>query len=69
MNSNRKHAWSSIKSAVRSYAKDPSAMNAEQVELAWAEMRRMDNLEQWREWRAKSSARNAESSAERFRQR
>ncbi len=69
MNSRRKHAWSSIRSAVRSYAKDPTATNAEQVELAWAEMRRMDNLEQWRQWRARYGAKIAESSGENFRQR
>lgn len=69
MNSRRKHAWSSIRSAVRSYAKDPTATNAEQVELAWAEMRRIDNLEQWRQWRARSGAKTAESSGENFRRR
>ena len=69
MNSRRKHAWSSIRSAVRSYAKDPTATNAEQVELAWAEMRRIDNLEQWRQWRARSGAKTVESGGENFRHR
>lgn len=69
MNIDRKRAWSSIKSAVRSYAKDPTVMTAEQVEQAWAEMRRIDNLEQWREWRARSNAKSTESAGERFRQR
>lgn len=61
MNTHRKRAWSSIKSAVRSYAMDPTATNAQQVELAWAEMRRIDNLEQWREWGTRFSAKNSES--------
>lgn len=69
MNSRRKHAWSSIRSAVRSYAKDPTATNAEQVELAWAEMRRIDNLVQWRQWRARFGSKTAESSEENSRQR
>lgn len=68
MNSHRKHAWSNVKSAVRSYAKDPTAMNAEEVESAWAEIRRIDNLQQWREWHARFNAGNTEHSGMQSRQ-
>lgn len=57
---NRKHTWSIVRSAVRSYAKDPTAQHAVQVEEAWSEIRRMDSLSHWREWReARLNARNA----------
>jgi len=49
---NRKDAWSNIKTAIRSYAKDPTDQHAREVEDAWREMRRMDSLSDWREWRA-----------------
>ena len=56
----RKDAWRNIKSAIRSYAKDPTAQNALEVEEAWRDIRRMDNLLHWREWReARLNARNA----------
>jgi hypothetical protein len=48
----RKHVWSKVKSAVRFYAKDPTAQSAEQVEDAWREIRRMDSMSHWREWRS-----------------
>ena len=47
----RKHAWLNAKAEVRSYAKDPTAQNAEQVEEAWDMIRRIDSLSHWREWR------------------
>ena len=48
----RKHAWSKAKTAVRSYAKDPTTQNAKQVEDAWSRIRQMDSLSHWRERRA-----------------
>ena len=60
---NRKHAFSNVKSAVRSYAKDPTAKHAKQVEDAWREIRRMDGLSHWRERRA--ARLNAHSGSER----
>lgn len=57
---NRKHALSDAKSAVRSYAKDPTAQHAREVEQTWSEVRRMDSLLHWREWReARLNMRNA----------
>jgi hypothetical protein len=47
---NRKYAWHSIKSAIRSYAKDPTPQHAEKVEDAWKEMRRMEAASHWRDW-------------------
>ncbi|MDX1425383.1 MAG: hypothetical protein R3322_19705 [Kiloniellales bacterium] len=49
---NRKYAWSNIKSAIRSYAKDPTAQHAKQVEEAWKEIRKMETPSHWPEWRA-----------------
>jgi hypothetical protein len=49
---NRKYAWSNIKSAIRSYAKDPTAQHARKVEEAWMEIRRMETVSNWREWQA-----------------
>ena len=68
MNFHRKRAWSNVKSAVRSYAKNPTATNAEQVESAWAEIRRIDNLQQWRQWRTRFNAGNTEHSGMQSRQ-
>lgn len=50
----RKFAWRNIKSAIRSYAKDPTARHAQEVEEAWREIRRMETLSHWRELPAKS---------------
>lgn len=50
---NRKDAWNNIKSAVRCYAKDPTALNAQEVEEAWKEIRRMETVSHWREWPTK----------------
>jgi hypothetical protein len=64
---NRKYAWHSIKSAIRYYAKDPTPQHAEKVEEAWKEIRRMETLSHWREWRAarfdagKSSSRSGQA--------
>lgn len=48
----RKYAWSNVKSAIRSYAKNPTGQHAMQVEEAWKEIRRTDSVSNWREWRA-----------------
>ena len=47
----RKYAWDTIRSATRSYAKHPTDHHAQKVEEAWKEMRRMESLSHWREWR------------------
>ncbi len=49
----RKYAWRNVKSAVRSYAKDPTPQHAEQVENAWKAIRRMETVSHWREWPAR----------------
>ncbi len=49
----RKYAWYTIKSAIRSYAKDPTPQHAQKVEEAWKEIRRMETVSHWREWQAK----------------
>ena len=49
---NRKYAWGQIKSAIRSYAKDPTDRNAQEVEAAWREIRRTESVSFWREWQA-----------------
>jgi hypothetical protein len=57
---NRKYAWYNIKSAIRSYAKDPTDQHAKQVEDAWKEIRRMETVSHWGEWREASlNIRNA----------
>lgn len=58
-NIDRKYAWANVKSAVRSYAKDPTDQHARQVEAAWREVRRTDSASRWRDWQAvRASASN-----------
>ena len=40
-NDERRSAWSAAKLAVRSYARDPSEVNAGQVRRAWLKVRRV----------------------------
>ncbi len=46
---NRKYAWRNVKSAIRSYAKDPTSQHAREVEEAWKEIRRMETVSHWRQ--------------------
>jgi hypothetical protein len=48
----RQQAWSEVKGAVRAYARDPSTGNAQRVEAAWREIRRMQAVSFWRDWQA-----------------
>jgi len=48
----RKQAWKQARAAVRAYSKDPSDSNAAHVEVAWREIRRMEGVSFWREWKA-----------------
>lgn len=52
----RKGAWHGAKSAIRSYAKDPTALNAQEVEEVWKEIRRMETVSPRRASPAKTSA-------------
>jgi hypothetical protein len=61
----RKYAWAVVKSAIRSYAKDPTDQHAQQVEAAWREIRRTESLSHWRDWQAVSH--NASNSSGRSR--
>jgi hypothetical protein len=49
---NRKYAWHVIKSAIRTYAKEPNDQHAQKVEEAWQEMRQIEEPSFWREWQA-----------------
>lgn len=39
--------------AVRTYAHEPSAANAVEVELAWRRLRRLDSVARWRQGNAR----------------
>ena len=43
----RRRALAVAKLAVRAYARDPSAANAQGVELAWRRVRRIDGIARW----------------------
>lgn len=49
----RKRAWSTAKTAVHAYAKDPSRDNADLVDAAWQTVRRVDSVSLWRQARTK----------------
>jgi hypothetical protein len=49
---NRKYAWYNIKSAIRTYAKDPTDQHAKQVEDAWREIRQIETVSHWGEWQS-----------------
>jgi hypothetical protein len=45
----RKHAWLRVRAAMRTYSRDPTRSNAEEVESAWKLIRRIDTVSHWRE--------------------
>jgi hypothetical protein len=45
----RREAMRAAKLAVRSYARDPSAANAADVEMAWQKLRQLDGVSRWRQ--------------------
>lgn len=45
----RREAMQAAKLAVRSYARDPSAANAADVETAWQRLRQLDGVARWRD--------------------
>ena len=47
----RRLAWSRVRAAVRSYAKDPTNQSAEQVEEAWSAIRQLDRMSHWQAWK------------------
>jgi hypothetical protein len=48
----RQQALRDAKQAVRAYARDPSQVNADAVEMAWRSVRQLDDLAKWRQARA-----------------
>jgi hypothetical protein len=47
--SERRQALREAKQAVRAYAREPSRVNADAVEMAWRKVRQLDSVAQWRE--------------------
>jgi hypothetical protein len=47
--SERRQALREAKQAVRAYARKPSRVNADAVEMAWRKIRQLDSVAQWRE--------------------
>jgi hypothetical protein len=45
----RRQALQEAKQAVRAYARDPSQVNADAVEMAWRRVRHLDGLAEWRQ--------------------
>ena len=48
----RRQALQEAKQAVRAYAREPSRVNADAVEMAWRKVRQHDSVAQWREARS-----------------
>ncbi|MEM7025022.1 MAG: hypothetical protein AAF637_20930 [Pseudomonadota bacterium] len=48
MQTQRREALNVAKAAVRAYARDPSAANAIEVDVAWRRVRALDDVEPWR---------------------
>ena len=44
----RRQALQEAKQAVCAYARDPSQVNADAVEMAWRKVRQLDSLAEWR---------------------
>jgi hypothetical protein len=45
----QRQAFQEAKQAVRAYARDPSQVNADAVEVAWRRVRQLDGLAEWRQ--------------------